>query len=126
MASLARIVRTAVPRSTRAFSAATVARKDIVQDLYLAQLKSYKPKPQVQDAHVGIVREYKAPAVAAATALPSDLASELATYDASQPDLADAVPVKTSAHVDAQHGGPMTAEEFLEMLEADPVEVAHH
>ncbi|KZT54742.1 hypothetical protein CALCODRAFT_375226 [Calocera cornea HHB12733] len=122
MASLARIVRTAAPRSTRAFAVSAAARKDLIQDLYLAQLKAYKPKPQAQDAHVGIVKEFKAPAVPAAQALPSDLAAELATYDASAPDLADVVPV--TSHASPQAG--MTTSQFLEMIEEDEHDEVHH
>ncbi|KZO97647.1 hypothetical protein CALVIDRAFT_536225 [Calocera viscosa TUFC12733] len=122
MASLARIVRTAAPRSARCFAVSAATRKDLVQDLYLAQLKAYKPKPQAQDAHVGIVKEYKAPAVPSASALPSDLAAELAKYDSSTPDLADAAP---AAKGDSPHAG-ITTGQFLEMLEEDPHEEVHH
>jgi len=58
-----------------------------------------------------------------APSLPTDIASELSAYDASEPTLAEAeaVAVTTESH------GPDGAEAFLEMLEADlPKPDAHH
>ncbi|KAI5823524.1 hypothetical protein K523DRAFT_255015 [Schizophyllum commune Tattone D] len=108
--------------ATRAFTTSAAARADIVQQLYIKELKSYKPAPAAKDAHVGQVRSWSAPQKPAAPALPTDLAAELSAYDAAEPTLASA-PAAGEAPAAAS-----AAEEFLEMLEADPVveEHEHH
>jgi len=109
-------------RSTRLLSTTAVTRKDLVQDLYLKELKAYKAPPQAKDAHVGAVKEYSAPSPPKAPALPSDLASELAQYDAEEPVLADSAP--TTHATEEVSGG---AKEFLAFLEQDlPKPEAHH
>ncbi|WFD02436.1 hypothetical protein MOBT1_001119 [Malassezia obtusa] len=45
----------------RALSTTTVARKDLVQDLYLKTLKSFEAPKQSPDAHKGVVREFSQP-----------------------------------------------------------------
>ncbi|KAI0084289.1 ATP synthase complex subunit H-domain-containing protein [Irpex rosettiformis] len=110
----------AVSRST-AFSTSAIARKDFVQDLYIRELKSYKPAPIAKDAHLGAVKAYTLPPKPQAPAAPTDLASELAAYDASEPTKAD---VKVEA-APAEHTG-QGPEAFLDMLEADIPEDNHH
>ncbi|KAI0338557.1 hypothetical protein BDW22DRAFT_1409444 [Trametopsis cervina] len=104
-----------------AFSTSAVTRKDFVQDLYIRELKAYKPAPQAKDAHVGVVKAYALPPTPQAPALPSDLASELAAYDASEPTKAE-VKADAAATPDASLG----PEAFLDMLEADVPEEHHH
>lgn len=79
-------------------------RADFVQELYLRELKSFKPTPQVsfillvplgyqlkagyqqaKDAHVGQVKEFHSPASPAKpeSLSSADLAKELDAYDAS-------------------------------------------
>ncbi|KAJ7630319.1 ATP synthase complex subunit H-domain-containing protein [Roridomyces roridus] len=109
--------------STRSFSS-SVARKDYIQDLYLKEIKAYKAPPAAKDAHVGVVKAYTQPPVPKAPALPTDLASELSAYDASEP--AAATVAKTTSgdhHADLADGG---AEAFLELLEADLPHEGHH
>ncbi|EIW68742.1 hypothetical protein TREMEDRAFT_63203 [Tremella mesenterica DSM 1558] len=121
MASLIRLtVRRATPLS-RSFSVSAMGRKDLLQDLYVSQLKNYKPAPQAQDAHVGLVRNYTAPSPPQAPALPTDLASELAKFDSEEPIIG-----QTSATPKKEEEGE-SADAFLTFLEKDqPKEEVHH
>ncbi|KAH9003672.1 ATP synthase complex subunit H-domain-containing protein [Lactarius hatsudake] len=94
---------------------------DLVQDLYLKELRIYKAPPAAKDAHVGAVKAFSVPTTPSAPTLP-DLATELAAYDATEPTRADATDVSPV------HGGPAAgAEAYLAFLEADEVqEEAHH
>ncbi|KAH7908845.1 ATP synthase complex subunit H-domain-containing protein [Hygrophoropsis aurantiaca] len=112
-------------RSARTFSTSSVARKDLVQDLYIKELKAYKAPPAAKDAHVGVVKAYSLPPAPKAPTLPADLAAELSAYDATEPTKAEAETVaKTSASSEDVGKG---ADAFLGFLEAD-VKVAevHH
>ncbi|OJA12580.1 hypothetical protein AZE42_04945 [Rhizopogon vesiculosus] len=112
-------------RSARTFSTTSVARKDLVQDIYVKELKSYKAPPPAKDAHVGAVKVFSAPAIPKTPTLPVDLAAELNAYDAAEPTK-DEVEVKSSsAHAGEDVG--KGADAFLGFLEADvkPAE-AHH
>ncbi|KAF7789107.1 hypothetical protein EIP86_000042 [Pleurotus ostreatoroseus] len=97
---------------------------NLVQDLYIKELKSYKPAPAAKDAHVGAVKAFSLPPKPVAPSLPSNLAAELAAYDAQEPTKAESKPAA------AAHGAePVVegAENFLEVLEADlPKAAAHH
>ncbi|KIY48562.1 hypothetical protein FISHEDRAFT_73530 [Fistulina hepatica ATCC 64428] len=107
---------------SRLFSSSVVARKDFVQDLYIKELKTYKPVSLAKDDHVGNVKPFSKPPVPKAPVLP-DVAAELSAYDASEPTLASVKSTPEEADEDAAG-----AQEFLEMLEADlpPREVHHH
>ncbi|PAV15587.1 hypothetical protein PNOK_0844500 [Pyrrhoderma noxium] len=108
----------------RYISSSPAARKDIVQELYLSQLRSYKPQPAAKDAHVGVVKAFAAPAVPKAPSAPADLASELAAYDAAEPTLASSPSAASTEVADDSGAG---AKEFLAFLEADlPKPEAHH
>ncbi|KAF8201057.1 ATP synthase complex subunit H-domain-containing protein [Mycena galopus ATCC 62051] len=112
---------------SRAFSSSAAARKDIVQDLYLKEIKAYKAPPAAKDAHVGVVKSYSLPPTPKAPALPSDLASELSAYDSSEPvqttEKAAAAPSADHHHAaEVTDGG---AEAFLEACEATVVEEHH-
>ncbi|KAJ3514951.1 hypothetical protein NLJ89_g2071 [Agrocybe chaxingu] len=74
----------------RTFTSSAVTRKDLVQDLYLQHIKGYKPATIAKDHHVGSVKQFSLPPTPKAPALPTDLAGELATYDAAEPTLAEA------------------------------------
>ncbi|KAI0277830.1 ATP synthase complex subunit H-domain-containing protein [Russula aff. rugulosa BPL654] len=106
---------------SRAYATTSNVRKDLVQDFYLKELRTYKAPPVAKDAHVGVVKAFSSPALPSAPALP-DLASELAAYDATEPTRG------TVADVATGHGEPAAgAEAYLEFLEADEVqEEAHH
>ncbi|KAF8968739.1 ATP synthase complex subunit H-domain-containing protein [Flammula alnicola] len=124
--------------STRAFASSAVSRKDLVQDLYLREIKAYKPAPAVstsrrrdfyikaKDAHVGVVKKFSLPPAPKTPALPSDLASELAAYDAAEPAAAAAAaPVAQASPTSADEpaGG---ADGFLAFLEQDLPKPVHH
>ncbi|WVO14211.1 hypothetical protein L204_101843 [Cryptococcus depauperatus] len=106
---------------TRSLSV-TAAKKDLVQDLYINQLKSYKPAPKAADIHVGSVRNFSAPKPPTVPSLPTDLASELSKFDAEEPTLGSTTP-KAAADVEDAGG----AQEYLEFLEKDiPKTEAQH
>lgn len=116
---------------------------DLVQDLYIRELKAYKPLPvvstqssveytytrlterQAKDAHVGVVKQYTMPPTPKAPTLPSDLATELSAYDATEPTSASAPAVKTPSSPEESVTG---ADAFLSFLEEDlpEEEDAHH
>ncbi|ELU43769.1 ATP synthase complex subunit h domain-containing protein [Rhizoctonia solani AG-1 IA] len=108
------------------FSTSAVARKDLVQDLYLRELKAYKAPVKAKDAHVGVVKSYTAPSAPTAPLAPTDLASELSRYDETEPTLADAPAASPSIAAQAQ-GDVGSADAFLSFLEQDvPKTEAHH
>ncbi|EUC66041.1 ATP synthase complex subunit H [Rhizoctonia solani AG-3 Rhs1AP] len=107
------------------FSTSAVARKDLVQDLYMRELKAYKAPVKAKDAHIGAVKSYTAPSAPSPPSAPTDLASELSKYDATEPTLADA-PSTPSPAAQAQ-GEVGSADAFLAFLEQDvPKAEAHH
>jgi len=111
-------------RSARLLSSSSVLRKDFVQDLYLKELKVYKPAPKAANDHVGSVKEFFAPASPQIPALPADLASELAQYDATEPISTPSITTADAGHVAP---GTTEADAFLSFLEADiPKDEAHH
>jgi len=107
---------------TRLFATSTAVRRDPIQELYIRELKGFKPAPQAKDAHVGIVKEYAIPLPPTPPSLPVNLASELAAYDATDPIIATPVAAPV-----ADEGGASGAEAFLSFLEQDiPKAEAHH
>ncbi|OWT40146.1 F-type H+-transporting ATPase subunit H [Cryptococcus neoformans] len=122
MASILRLSAQKAPMAfARSFSVSAV-KMDLVQDLYVNQLKSYKPAAKAADAHVGSVRSFTAPKAPSAPSLPTDLASELSKFDAEEPTIGGSAP-KTSA---SSEGGE-SVEEYLAFLEKDlPKADAHH
>ncbi|KAF9649123.1 hypothetical protein BDM02DRAFT_3095272 [Thelephora ganbajun] len=105
-------------------NSAVSSRIDSVQDLYLKELRAYKPAPKAANDHVGSVKEFSTPTPPQTPALPADLASELAQYDATEP-----VSTPSSSTADASHVAPGTteADAFLSFLEADiPKDEVHH
>ncbi|TDL27020.1 hypothetical protein BD410DRAFT_741411 [Rickenella mellea] len=121
-AQLARVsARTTVARS---FSTSPVTQKDLVQELYLNELKAYKAPPPAKDAHVGAVKNINIPHPPEAPAPPTNLAAELSAYDATEPSLAPAPSAKGAVVADEMGTG---AKSFLNFLEQDlPRPEAHH
>ncbi|RSH90348.1 hypothetical protein EHS25_001682 [Saitozyma podzolica] len=98
------------PSFSRSISMSAVARKDLIQDLY------------AKDASAGLVRNYTAPTPPKAPALPSDLAGELAKFDATEPVIG-ATEAKETPIAEEGEG----ADEYLTFLEKDlPKAAAHH
>ncbi|EJD04767.1 uncharacterized protein FOMMEDRAFT_27085 [Fomitiporia mediterranea MF3/22] len=113
----------------RCFASSSVARKDIVQELYLSELRSYKPPPAAKDAHVGVVKPFTPVTPPKAPSPPTDLASELAAYDAQEPSLSSVSSTSSGAAASSEipDESGAGAKEFLSFLEADlPKPEAHH
>ncbi|KAJ2915356.1 hypothetical protein MD484_g5085, partial [Candolleomyces efflorescens] len=126
MSSILRIAaRQVQATSRRGFATSAVARKDLVQDLYLREIKAYTPAPAAKDAHVGAVKSFSLPPTPKAPSLPADLAAELSAYDAVEPTLA-AAPSTTAAAEAVESNGAADAEAFLSFLEQDVVKPVHH
>ncbi|KAF8901073.1 ATP synthase complex subunit H-domain-containing protein [Gymnopilus junonius] len=116
----AAIARKAVVQRT--FASSAVSRKDIVQDLYLREIKAYKPAPVAKDSAAGSVKKFTPPPRPTPPALPSDLAAELSAYDAAEPT-SSSVPAAQTSTTEGVNG----ADAFLAFLEQDlPKPVAHH
>ncbi|KAI9635415.1 ATP synthase complex subunit H-domain-containing protein [Dioszegia hungarica] len=114
----------AAPSFSRSISLSAVARKDLIQDLYVSQLKAYKPSPQAKDAAASSVRSYTAPTPPKAPALPTDLASELAKFDAEEPVIGQKAESKPAAGAETGGDG---VQEYLSFLEQDlPKADKHH
>ncbi|CDR42377.1 CYFA0S09e02300g1_1 [Cyberlindnera fabianii] len=95
--------------SVRAFSAMP-ARKNIIQDLYIKELKAFKPTPiSAKDAE-GATRPWKKPVAPAAPGLEVDAASELASYESA--DVEVAAPSKNTA-------GEQVSEEWFVLEEPE-------
>ncbi|KAI9272571.1 ATP synthase complex subunit H-domain-containing protein [Sporodiniella umbellata] len=67
--------------AARSFSAAAVMKKDVLQDLFLKELKAYKPQP-VAATEEGAAKEFKMPAAPAVPEIDADVSQQLAAYDA--------------------------------------------
>jgi len=80
---------------------------------------------QPKDAHVGVVKTYTAPPKPKAPVLPSDLASELSAYDASEPTTAEVSKKAVASRTEDMGTG---ADAYLSFLEQDlpKAEEAHH
>ncbi|GAA5919151.1 hypothetical protein JCM6882_005501 [Rhodosporidiobolus microsporus] len=104
----------------RSFSAQQVARKDFVQELYLKELKAYKPKPV--SAAAGSTKSYSTPSAPKAPEVPdaAGLAKELEAYDASTPDVE--APKAAAADATAEEADALGADEYLRLCE-EPVKV---
>jgi len=55
------VTRSTTSQSLRGLSTSSVIRKDLVKELYLRELKAYKPRPADKDAHVGAVKDFSLP-----------------------------------------------------------------
>lgn len=80
---------------------------------------------QAKDAHVGAVKAFALPPKPTVPTLPTNLAAELAAYDAQEPTKAESKPAAATAH--GAEPAIEGAENFLEVLEAEvPKAEAHH
>ncbi|KAI5481948.1 F-type H+-transporting ATPase subunit h [Pseudohyphozyma bogoriensis] len=116
------IARVARPFAARSFASSTVAVKDLVQELYVKELKAYKPAAPASDASASI-KGFSAPAAPKTPELlgADALAKELAAYDA---DVATPEAPTVSAHADESDA--LGADEYLHLVEADVHVEAHH
>ncbi|SAM04559.1 hypothetical protein [Absidia glauca] len=71
------------PRSmvVRSFSVAAIQQKDVVSDLYIKELKAYKPTASAS-ADESQVKDLKLPAAPEVPKVDEDLSAQLAAYDA--------------------------------------------
>ncbi|GAA5869266.1 hypothetical protein JCM1840_004340 [Sporobolomyces johnsonii] len=115
----------AVRPLARSFSAQQVVRKDFVQELYLRELKAYKPTAAA--SHTGAVKSYSTPSAPKAPEVPSAdaLAKELAEYDAAVIN-ADAPAPAAAATGTAEEADSLGADEYLQLVEKDVVVEAKH
>ncbi|CAD6583825.1 MAG: hypothetical protein CYPHOPRED_002503 [Cyphobasidiales sp. Tagirdzhanova-0007] len=106
----------------RSIATSAISRKDYVQDLYLRELKGYKPKEVAANSHVGQVKEFHSPTAPTAPSVPSsaDLAKELDAYERED------VPTSSAASAGANESeGPedgaqgQTADEYLAFVEKE-------
>ncbi|KAH3671177.1 hypothetical protein WICMUC_004773 [Wickerhamomyces mucosus] len=82
MFSLARTtVRRSIPSFTRSFSALP-ARQNSISDLYIKELKAFKPTPITDKDAEGSVRPWKAPIAPQVPGLEADASTQLSDYDA--------------------------------------------
>merc|ERR1711939_952735 len=111
--------------SRRALSYSAVAQKDLIQDLYLRELKGYKPPPVAKDAHVGSVKQFSTPSAPKAPAVLSgaELNAELEAYDKDMPAVAQS---SSSSGADATESADGSADEFLRLVEQDVKPAAAH
>ncbi|BGP27537.1 F-type H+-transporting ATPase subunith [Rhodotorula toruloides] len=119
-----RVVHAARPLVARPFSATSAPSKDLIQDLYLRELRSYKPKPAASAQ--GATKSYSTPSAPKAPEVPDAkaLASELAAYEASSPDVATTAPgVAAEATED---DATLGADDFLKLCEQDVKVEAKH
>ncbi|KAF3909755.1 hypothetical protein AA313_de0209952 [Arthrobotrys entomopaga] len=95
-----RASRTILPRAsaalrtqTRTFVVSAPRQSDIVQDLYLRELKSYKPAPAKPNDHEGQVRNWSTPAAAKVPDLgESSLSADISAYQAQIVETESGVP----------------------------------
>ncbi|KAL8293439.1 hypothetical protein RQP46_000140 [Phenoliferia psychrophenolica] len=111
------IVRAARPVVARGFATSARSNKDLVQELYIKELKAYKPSAVAHD--LGTVKAFSAPAAPSAPiSLDSAaLAKELEAYDADVPTV-DA-PSAPSAAALADGAESLGASEYIQLLEAE-------
>ncbi|KAG0748707.1 hypothetical protein G6F57_004117 [Rhizopus arrhizus] len=80
--------RVAVPAmAARGFSAAAVMKKDVLQDLFLKELKAYKPQP-VAASEESAAKDLKLPPAPAVPEIEGDISQQLAAYDAEPEEIA--------------------------------------
>ncbi|OCK77056.1 hypothetical protein K432DRAFT_305055 [Lepidopterella palustris CBS 459.81] len=114
--SLARVARQqGTVLSRRTFITPTAIRQaDLVQDMYLRELKNYKP-PQVKASDAeGHVQKFSVPK-APASPEESDIASELKSYETQQVELEG----------QSSEGGAVVEEDWFEEEEEDEAHAAH-
>ncbi|KAJ2537765.1 ATP synthase F0 subcomplex subunit H atp14, partial [Coemansia sp. RSA 1933] len=68
--------------AVRSFSVAGAAKKDMIQDLYLKEIRSYKPDPKAAKADV-TTKEFVAPKVPEAPKNDVNLEADIKTYEQS-------------------------------------------
>ncbi|KAG0284954.1 hypothetical protein BGZ97_008010 [Linnemannia gamsii] len=85
------VARPASYMAARSFTAPSAPlMQDILKDLYIKELKGYKPAPEAKGADASSqVKEFKAPAAPAAPTV--DAAADLSAWETANVEIADAV-----------------------------------
>ncbi|GAA5877817.1 hypothetical protein JCM3774_000184 [Rhodotorula dairenensis] len=107
----------------RSFSVQQAARKDFVQELYVKELRAYKPKPAASAQ--GATKSYSTPTAPKAPVVPdaNQLAQELEAYDSAIPVDASASPAAAAESV--EEADALGADDYLKLCE-QPVHAAKH
>ncbi|KAF9931443.1 hypothetical protein BGZ67_005309 [Mortierella alpina] len=89
--SRAVVARPAAFMAVRSFTAPSAPlMQDILKELYIKELKGYKPTPEAKDNDTSAqVKEFKAPATPAVPTI--DAAADLSAWEAANAEIADAV-----------------------------------
>ncbi|EXJ57622.1 F-type H+-transporting ATPase subunit H [Cladophialophora yegresii CBS 114405] len=115
---LARVSSRTLPPSRRSFAAASISRADLIQDLYLKELRAYKPPPQKASDAEGQVQKFTPPA-APKSPEETNLASEMKEYEEQSVEIEGT----------SQPGETQPEENFfedLDAIDAEDKETAHH
>ncbi|TVY92552.1 ATP synthase subunit H, mitochondrial [Lachnellula willkommii] len=97
----------------RTFITPTAARRDLIQDLYVRELKAYKvPAVKATDSE-GSVQKFAAPA-APKSPEEADIANELKSY------------TESAVEIEGQAEGGAPASQEFDWFEEEPEEEAHH
>ncbi|KAL1921405.1 uncharacterized protein VTP21DRAFT_11121 [Calcarisporiella thermophila] len=78
-------VRPTPKMAVRAFTASSVTKQDLVQDLYIKQLKTFKPAAEAKGAEIGQVKELHVPSAPQPPKLEEDLTADLQAYQQEDP-----------------------------------------
>ncbi|KAK4700063.1 F-type H+-transporting ATPase subunit h, partial [Phenoliferia sp. Uapishka_3] len=110
------VIRAARPVVARGFATSARSNKDLVQELYIKELKAYKPTGKAGE-HLGSVKSFSSPVapVAPVSLDSAALASELAAYDADVPS----VDAPASATGSAEESDALGASEYIQLLETE-------
>ena len=90
---------------------------DLVQDMYLRELKNYKPTPVKASDAEGHVQKFAAPKLPQSPE-ESDMAKDLQAYEQQQ--------VEIEGQADTSSGAPAVEQDWLEEEEEDEAAPAHH
>lgn len=83
--------------SVRAMSATPARRADIIQDLYVKEVKAFKAPTLTAADAAGSVKAWTTPASPAIPAVEGDVAAELSEYETSAVEVESAKPAEASA-----------------------------
>ncbi|KAI1369532.1 ATP synthase complex subunit H-domain-containing protein [Xylaria arbuscula] len=118
--AISAVTRVARVNATRGFIAPTVSRRaDFVQELYLKELKAYKPAPIKENDSVGQVQTFSAPK-APKSPEEADLATSLKEYENM------AVEVEGNEGATSATSTPAAVEDWLVEEEEEEGAAAHH
>lgn len=108
----------------RAMATSMVARKDLVQELYLKELKAFDPPKKSADADKHAVRDFTQPAApkVPTSVSASEISSQLDAFEGYEPD--EVPPAARGEEVDAEN---QDVNAYLAELQSDPkLEKPHH